>query len=254
MTFAPDFTDRRARRRHRRTTTTRKRAIDILLLHYTGMQVRRGRARAPVRSGRESLVALSRLRGRPHRSARAGSAARLARGRVVVEGRDRHQLALDRHRDRQSGPRVRLPRLSRRADRGRDRALPRHPGAPRHSAAARARRTPTSRPRASRTRARNFPGRASPPPASAAGSSPSPIGADTALEPGDRGAQVADLQRALARFGYAADVTHLYDQTTAEIVTAFQRHFRPARVDGLADDSTVATLQRLLTSVVRTIA
>jgi N-acetylmuramoyl-L-alanine amidase len=48
--------------------------------------------------------------------------------------------------------------------------------------------------------------------------------------------------------GYAADITHLYDQVTSEVVTAFQRHFRPARVDGLADRSTVATLQRLLTA------
>ena len=73
-----------------------------------------------------------------------------------------------------------------------------------------------------------------------------PIGTDAALKPGDRGAQVADLQRALARFGYAADVTHVYDATTAEIVTAFQRHFRPERVDGLADASTRNTLARML--------
>ncbi len=75
---------------------------------------------------------------------------------------------------------------------------------------------------------------------------PMPIGTDAALKPGDRGAQVADLQRALARFGYAADVTHVYDATTAEIVTAFQRHFRPERVDGLADASTRNTLARML--------
>jgi N-acetylmuramoyl-L-alanine amidase len=75
---------------------------------------------------------------------------------------------------------------------------------------------------------------------------PMPIGADTGLQPGDRGAQVADLQRALARFGFAADVTHVYDPSTADIVTAFQRHFRPARVDGLADASTRNTLARLL--------
>jgi N-acetylmuramoyl-L-alanine amidase len=75
---------------------------------------------------------------------------------------------------------------------------------------------------------------------------PMPIGTDTGLKPGDRGAQVADLQRALARFGYAADVTHVYDTSTAEIITAFQRHFRPARVDGLADVSTRNTLARLL--------
>jgi N-acetylmuramoyl-L-alanine amidase len=75
---------------------------------------------------------------------------------------------------------------------------------------------------------------------------PMPIGNDAPLKAGDRGAQVADLQRALARFGYAADVTHVYDTSTAEIVTAFQRHFRPERVDGLADVSTRNTLARLL--------
>ena len=77
---------------------------------------------------------------------------------------------------------------------------------------------------------------------------PSPLTAGTALKPDDRGPQVAELQRALARFGYAADITHRYDKATAEVVTAFQRHFRPARVDGIADRSTVATLQRLLTA------
>jgi len=75
---------------------------------------------------------------------------------------------------------------------------------------------------------------------------PMPIGTDAALKPGDRGAQVADLQRALARFGYAADITNLYDSATAEVVTAFQRHFRPERVDGRADISTRNTLARLL--------
>jgi N-acetylmuramoyl-L-alanine amidase len=77
---------------------------------------------------------------------------------------------------------------------------------------------------------------------------PSPIREAATLKPNDRSPHVAELQRALARLGYAADITHLYDQVTSEVVTAFQRHFRPARVDGLADRSTVATLQRLLTA------
>jgi N-acetylmuramoyl-L-alanine amidase len=34
-----------------------------------------------------------------------------------------------------------------------------------------------------------------------------------------------------------------------EVVTAFQRHFRPARVDGIADRSTLTTLQELLASL-----
>jgi N-acetylmuramoyl-L-alanine amidase len=32
-------------------------------------------------------------------------------------------------------------------------------------------------------------------------------------------------------------------------VRAFQRHFRPARIDGIADQSTLVTLQRLLASL-----
>jgi len=34
-----------------------------------------------------------------------------------------------------------------------------------------------------------------------------------------------------------------------EVVTAFQRHFRPARVDGIADRSTLTTLRSLLASL-----
>ena len=34
-----------------------------------------------------------------------------------------------------------------------------------------------------------------------------------------------------------------------EVVTAFQRHFRPARVDGVADHSTMSTLHALLQSL-----
>ena len=75
---------------------------------------------------------------------------------------------------------------------------------------------------------------------------PSPLTEGTTLKPDDRGPQVAELQRALARFGYAADITNRYDKATAEVVMAFQRHFRPARVDGMADASTVETLGRLL--------
>ena len=40
--------------------------------------------------------------------------------------------------------------------------------------------------------------------------------------------------------------TSEYDHTTREVVTAFQRHFRPERIDGIADPSTRGTLQELL--------
>ena len=58
-----------------------------------------------------------------------------------------------------------------------------------------------------------------------------------------------DLQLALARYGYGVPVTGKYDAATMEVVTAFQRHFRPARVDGVADHSTLITLQSLLATL-----
>ncbi|MGC2835529.1 MAG: peptidoglycan-binding protein, partial [Methylocella sp.] len=39
------------------------------------------------------------------------------------------------------------------------------------------------------------------------------------------------------------------DAMTLSAITAFQRHFRPARVDGIADRSTIATLRRLIGSL-----
>ena len=42
----------------------------------------------------------------------------------------------------------------------------------------------------------------------------------------------------LGEYGYGIDVTGRYDVATMEVVTAFQRHFRPAQVDGIADAAT----------------
>jgi len=75
---------------------------------------------------------------------------------------------------------------------------------------------------------------------------PAPIAPGRTLSANDRGAEVEELQKRLARFGYALAVTRLYDDNTRSVVTAFQRHFRPERVDGLADMSTRDTLARLL--------
>jgi N-acetylmuramoyl-L-alanine amidase len=66
------------------------------------------------------------------------------------------------------------------------------------------------------------------------------------LGPSDKGPAVVALQRDLARFGYGLTVTAAYDTATRAVVTAFQRHFRPALVDGVADRSTLATLAALL--------
>ncbi len=76
--------------------------------------------------------------------------------------------------------------------------------------------------------------------------------APCAVEDGSRlerdasGLEVEALQAMLARYGYGINVTGVYDAKTESTITAFQRHFRPARVDGIADPSTIATLRKLI--------
>ncbi|MDE3176670.1 MAG: N-acetylmuramoyl-L-alanine amidase [Pseudomonadota bacterium] len=60
------------------------------------------------------------------------------------------------------------------------------------------------------------------------------------------GPPVRGLQSLLALYGYDLELSGVYDARTEVVVAAFQRHFRPARVDGLADASTVEALRRLL--------
>ena len=59
------------------------------------------------------------------------------------------------------------------------------------------------------------------------------------------------MQAAFARYGYGIPTHGKYDGETMEVITAFQRHFRPERVDGIADQSTMATLYALLDSLPR---
>jgi N-acetylmuramoyl-L-alanine amidase len=66
------------------------------------------------------------------------------------------------------------------------------------------------------------------------------------LMPGDNGEPVARLQRTLASYGYGIEETGSYDDATRDVVAAFQRHFRPERVDGFADPSTLLTLRALI--------
>ena len=70
--------------------------------------------------------------------------------------------------------------------------------------------------------------------------------APPALGPDDRGEAVAKLQATLARYGYGVKSTGIYDETTAAVVAAFQRHFRRDLVDGRADRSTIDALHALL--------
>lgn len=63
---------------------------------------------------------------------------------------------------------------------------------------------------------------------------------------GGPAADIAALQAGLARYGYAVPRTGVLDDETRAVVTAFQRHFRPAKVDGVPDAGTAARLAALL--------
>jgi N-acetylmuramoyl-L-alanine amidase len=63
---------------------------------------------------------------------------------------------------------------------------------------------------------------------------------------GETNPAVEEIQRLLARYGYSINPTGYLDGTTRDAVAAFQRHFRPIRVDGVIDTSTTLTLRALL--------
>ena len=73
-----------------------------------------------------------------------------------------------------------------------------------------------------------------------------PALATRSLGPGDVGAPVAALQADLARFGYGAVTTGIYDVATAEIIMALQRHWRPFQISGTADAGTQDLLAALI--------
>lgn len=66
------------------------------------------------------------------------------------------------------------------------------------------------------------------------------------LGEGDVGEPVEELQALLSIYGYRIEIDGTFGPTTAAVVRAFQRHFRPVRVDGVADFSTAGTLRKLL--------
>ncbi|HWE47372.1 MAG TPA: N-acetylmuramoyl-L-alanine amidase [Caulobacteraceae bacterium] len=63
---------------------------------------------------------------------------------------------------------------------------------------------------------------------------------------GDDGPGVFVLQAGLHRLGYEPLPSGTYDEDTATVVRAFQRHWRPDRVDGVADGDTRARLMAML--------
>ena len=74
---------------------------------------------------------------------------------------------------------------------------------------------------------------------------------DFAVTIGKPPASAGEIQASLAEIGYSPPRTGALDAETIAILTAFQRHYRPERVDGLADDETrrrIAVLAQALQS------
>lgn len=78
---------------------------------------------------------------------------------------------------------------------------------------------------------------------------PAPFEDGQVLKTGDRGDDVRSLQQRLQAYGYGIVCDGEFGKETMAVVQAFQRHFRTSRVDGVADLSTVATLDRLLNAL-----
>ena len=66
------------------------------------------------------------------------------------------------------------------------------------------------------------------------------------LRRGAEGLDVYALQAGLHRLGYAPLPSGKFDEETETVVAAFQRHWRPEKVDGLADGETRARLMGIL--------
>jgi len=78
---------------------------------------------------------------------------------------------------------------------------------------------------------------------------PAPIRGGRFLARGEHGQAVEALQSMLALYGYGIAISGAFDAETDTVVKAFQRHFRPQKVDGVADVSTIDTLYRLISAL-----
>lgn len=78
---------------------------------------------------------------------------------------------------------------------------------------------------------------------------PAPVGGGRFFQRGEAGRPIEALQSMLSLYGYDIEITGTFCDRTMGVVEAFQRHFRPARVDGIADISTIDTLHRLIVSL-----
>ena len=80
---------------------------------------------------------------------------------------------------------------------------------------------------------------------------PAPIAAGRTLSAKIAAPRSRTCSEGLFASATGSTVSRFYDDATRNVVTAFQRHFRPERVDGLADPSTIETLRRLIATASR---
>jgi N-acetylmuramoyl-L-alanine amidase len=77
---------------------------------------------------------------------------------------------------------------------------------------------------------------------------PEKIADENGFRVGDHSGEIAAVQKQFREYGYKIVPTGTFDDTTKNIVLAFQRHFRPKRIDGVLDASTRVTLSKLFAS------
>ncbi len=78
---------------------------------------------------------------------------------------------------------------------------------------------------------------------------PAPMGSGRFFQRGETGQPIEALQSMLSLYGYDIEITGMFCDRTKGVIEAFQRHFRPQRIDGIADISTIETLHRLIASL-----
>jgi N-acetylmuramoyl-L-alanine amidase len=83
---------------------------------------------------------------------------------------------------------------------------------------------------------------------------PAPISDGPELKHGESGAVVSTVKSLFAEYGYGLSENDMFDDEMRDVVMAFQRHFRPEKVDGVVDPSTLVTLRRLLDALPENIA
>jgi N-acetylmuramoyl-L-alanine amidase len=217
---------------------------DMIVLHYTGMQTGEAaiaRLRDPeAKVSAHYVVEEDGARVPP----RARSAPRLARRQVVLERRDRHQRRLHRRGDRQPWARVglspfpdtQIAAVTALLTDMRERWTVPDGRIIGHSDVAPARKEDPGE---------LFPWKRLAEAGHGVWAEPAPAPGPP-LTVGDEGPGVLAMQGALRRLGYDATPTGRFSAEDAVIVTAFQRHWRQDRVDGVADGETRARLVAVL--------